>query len=384
METSPTRTPKRKRSSSSIPSHLPPDAINPFSLTPSTLLQFRTAGLSDTDPDPAVSVPDFPHRAFPFKDESQPESRAADEEDRGTGGGGGSRSKEPGLLERQWHVLLQSVHHLLDRGDVERAARAYAILLQLRPSGDQVDVRHHDLWAVGAEILMREGETPPSADGTSERNEGRRRRWGSARHMPKVRAYFETLIQQYPADERRLHKVCSLDFWAALLSCEVYNVYAEHVIGLRAMEDEAGRRDEELEACYGLDEEGYADEVRDRTLAKKERLRQQALADMEKIERTMGEFINESPYRKDVALQRIRAAVALYLGDLVTPLRPVSSLTEENARIRRDAEHDKARTALEQVVRLGGQLDPASIAFLGLEDDEELSMAPMYSSLPIR
>lgn len=395
MDSSPPRTPKRKRSpsvASSIPSHLPLDTINPFSLTPSTLLQFRTAGLKDTDADPAKDVPNFPHRGLRT---GSSVGRAGDEEDAAgedeeRGGDKEKQKKEPALQERQFHVLIQSIHHLLDRGDIGRAARAYAIALQLRPTGAAVDVRHYNLWAIGAEILMREGEVP-LAELSPDQASIQRQRWGSAKNMPKVRAYFETLIQQYPVDERNTNKLSGRDFWAALLSCEVYNAHAEHVLGLRRLEEgnqeermQQEDETEDLEDEYDMGEDTFEKRREAKQTAAKEKLRQRALAVMEDVSGRMGGIIEQNPYRRDITLLKLQATMSLYMADLVIPLVPISSLATQRAQDRRQGAQDQARAALEGVLELGGQLDPAAVAFLGLEDEEEALMAPIYSSLPIR
>lgn len=412
METS--SPPKRKRSSSEVsaiasPStNRQPGSINPFSLGPSTVFQFRVAGLTDTDSDPAKTVPNFPHRGIrsTLEDGRGQAGRHSSDPDAVAVSGEEDADKEKDtrkgsslkLQERQFLVLLQSINHLLDRGDVARASRAYAIALRLGHKGAKVDVRHHHLWATGAEILMREGEVPIS-ELSPESARIQRQRWGSARNMPKLRAYFEALIQQYPADEKLPNKLSSRDFWAALLSCEVYNLHAEHVIGLRQLEEEerlrkAGDLKQEDETFandygYGLyeeEEEGDTPEQRSEAqyLVEKDKLRKRTLEGMEYIFKRMNDIIHELPYRKDVELLKLRATISLYLGDLLIPHTATSPLAMQRAQGERQEKHDEARAALESVLQLGGHLDPEAMAFLGLDEEEEIHGPPMYSSLPIR
>lgn len=386
MNTSPPRTPKRKRTPN-IQS--PTDTINPYSLTPSLLHQFHLAGLSDVDTNPSESTPNFPHRGIRQttrgdEDEGGDEVDKVDEvnevDDR-------EKQTTYTLAERKFQVLLQSISHLLDRGDIPRAAQAFATALQLRPHiHHAVDIRHHSLWAIGAEILMREGEKPIS-ELSPEQATLQRRRWGDARNVPRVRAYHETLIQKYPADEKRGRWVDARDFWGALLGIEVYDVFMVQTGALRGLEEggemEGEEDDEEDE--HDMDEEDLKWKRSERKIAAKEKLRQRALARMEDIAMRMDGIIHNLPFKKDVALLKLRATIGLYLGDLLMPLTETSSLAMQRAQDRRRGELQEARAALESVLQLGGELDPASVAFLDLEEEQEgQRVAPIYSSLVIR
>lgn len=390
------KTNKRKRVStettiadSSRPSHLPPDSINPFSRSPGQLLQFSIAGLNDTDEDSSLKISDFPHRGLNYglggrgvKSESEVEGETSHQ-------GHEDKLRPVTLRERQVTILLQSIYQFMDRGNVSKAARAYGLILQIQPHGKPVDIRHHSLWAIGAEILMRHGEAPvPETVEMKANKSAVPARWGHAANMNKVKAYFETLIQQYPYDYRMPQKISALDFWLAMLSCEIYNAHAEHVIALNRLEEESQDWDEDLDGTMGNDEEvpESPQERRETMLNElKEELRKKTLATMRDISSRMDNIAHIQPFPKSHSFLKLRATASLYLADLVVPIVPTSEFAEQEGQERRHNEQETARVTLEKVLELGGHLDRTAMVFLGAGDEEPNSPAtPIFSSLPIR
>jgi len=378
------RTPSAVASQSSAPSsQLPPDAINPHSRSPAEIVQFSLAGLKDTDQDPSLKIPNFPHR-------SQTSQRNA----RSPGGplaepniedGSPGKPRTIGQREKQLHLLIQSIHHFLDQGNVERASRAYGIVLQLQPHGTPIDVRHNDLWAIGAEILMRKGETPIQVEtedeGTVQRPR-RQRRWGSAKNMPKVKAYFESLIQQHPWTRIRPQSICAVDYYAAMLSCEIYNAHAEHVLGLEALYDHLAQWEEDMKLeGEAIDDLESARE--ERHLEMKDDLRIKTLRAVEDIQHRLRELTKDEPYKRRGIFFQLYATASLYISDLVVPVLPTAqaSLAEE----RRAAEKEEAQKAMDLYETLESNADPRIMAAMGLDRISHGSpLVPMYSSLPIR
>lgn len=315
---------KRPRSSSDLPS----DTINPLSRSQRQLQQFAVAGLGETDPDPAAADPLFPHRGSrhgPLL------SRDGDEDE-----DGGKKPRLSGTSQMDKHVqtLLESVYQFLDGGDMGKAARAYGIILQLQPGGHPVDIRRHHLWAIGAEILMREGELPPgSEDSATAESNRRRQRWGSAANMSKVKAYFETLIQQHPWDHRRPNTICALDFWLAQLRCEIYNVQAEHRIALQSLEDDPPSIDVEMDDTLDPSTFSSTQELmEERGAAARDRLRQQAFAATRDIAYRMSRLMQDQPYSGNLQFQQLLLTVSSYMDDLEASLTPSTSHVAQKSR----------------------------------------------------
>ncbi|KAH6899056.1 hypothetical protein B0T10DRAFT_556342 [Thelonectria olida] len=374
-------------SSQPFPSSLPSSAvINPFSHPPGLVRQFAVAGLAHADENPAALIPDFPHRGL----DRGPGARSlnmepgseVDEETEGDEDDKEKKKKQP-LKERgrggHYEVLLQSVHRFIDIGDLDKASRAYGLLLQLRPGGKPVDIKRHNLWAIGAEILMREGERPAGdQEAAGENHDSRRsKRWGRAANMNKVKAYLDTLIQQHPYDYKHPRAVCAVDFWIALLGCDIYNTHTEHIMGL-----DRAAREEALETfdTFDIDEdpETQAKQTRDE-------LRLRALRTMRDVTKTMDELMQELPYSKNAHLLRLRAMAALYVADLVVPVVDISPLAMHEAQRARQTEQESAKDFLMKIINNGGELDPAAMAVMNPPDgDAHDSSISVYSSLPIR
>jgi len=341
-------------------SHLPPDSINPFSRSSGQLRQFSLAGLRDADPDPSAHNPLFPHRGVRRESLNQISGETQvpvlDELDKQKQG----EVKAPAYgtlhLQRHMQILLGGISQCLDRGDVNRAARAYGIILQLQPDGRPIDVRRHNLWAIGAEILMREGEEPGDAEDGSTSTESleaaaERQRWGSAANMSNVRAYFETLIQQHPYDYRRPNSVCAPDFWAALLRCEIYNIHAEHRIALFSTQDQ--------DDGISLEESAAA-----KVTAARERARQRTLLAMRDLSFKIRQLVRDQPYAKDPRFHELLGAVSLSIADLALPSAPASSQTNQHADEEKQREREAARTSFHIAQAEGRRLDPVASAVL--------------------
>lgn len=401
-------------------------AINPFSRSPGQRRQLSVAGLSDTDEDPTREIKDFPHRGF-----DQGTAGSAQESELDDGGEGqqsdvddGNTSARPSLerngerraaaVRRGDHldVLLRSIHQFLDQGDVAKAARAYGVILQLRPGSRPIDVRQHNLWAIGAEILMREGEEPPSRQRQLQHGEAAHTasdesppgytgirmpaRWGSPANINKVKAYFETLIQKHPYDHKFTRSVSALDFQLALLGCEIYNTYAEHTAALARADKDAtpwdGQRptddvEQPVESVGdGVRGQG-AHEHQARLNAHKDRLRTRALAAMRDITGRMDTLMQQLPYYKNNHFLRLRATASLYAADLLVPAWQPTLPQRYDAENRRQLERQAAIDALHRLVENGGELDRTAQAILDGQvekGDEPPSPSPLYSSLPIR
>ncbi len=365
---------KRKRSSASEDGNggLPylPTPANPLGYRPNILKQLAVAGLSVDKVLPSSASPSFPHQALreEQQQQQQQDGNAAigesgeDEGDVGGRGGEGGGGDDPGADERTDNsaasrscaVLAALVERCLSSGDVPRARRAFALLVRAETRTRRVvDLRQNQYWALGAEILMREGESGPAQGhgrNSWERNaeEGDEAqvpqqgpvqdRWGSAANLPRVRAYYEALIQQFPYSRQWPRATSALTFWPILVGVEMYNIHTEHRLAVRRLEAGAWGDDD---GSYSTD--GYGEDlmmVDDRGVGpggldpmdrasgsrrearlgrEKETMRLDALAGMRDVARRMDAVMETAPYSTSHEMLRLRGLVALYMGDLAMP-----------------------------------------------------------------
>ncbi|KAK5998189.1 hypothetical protein PT974_00561 [Cladobotryum mycophilum] len=378
--------------------------------------QLELAGLSDADDDPTLTARDFPHRGFSRIQSEEEENPEGDKE----------HHRKPRLREndRKGHldVLLRATEQFLDQGEIEKAARAYGLVLQLRPRSQPIDIRLYNLWAIGAEILMRQGEEQQqqlrasigkdeTSDYYTEKNINRpqrkpTRRWGAAANMGKVKAYFETLVRQYPFDPKFPNKISAVDFWLAMLSCEVYNVHAEYVVGLTLLDEQEDEREDDyipdddgvmVEDKFGYEGSGFGDDAdfklhempRQSSLQKRrDDLRKLALETMRDIIQRLEKLMEEAPYSKHGHFIRLRATSSLFAADLCVPTSYASPTQLREAETRRGLEQQAAMNAIRELANTRN--DTSSIADAVFDSyllkKEHVGNPPtnLYASLPIR
>jgi hypothetical protein len=96
------------------------------------------------------------------------------------------------------------------------------------------------------------------------------------------------------------------------------------------------------------------------------------------------------PFSRDSELLRLRAMVALYLGDLYVPPAPRSKVEDKDSKMARAGQREKARGFLLKIKEGGGELkdhDEQLLESLESDDEEEEDdddvgpVLPMYSSM---
>ncbi|KAI0013103.1 hypothetical protein F4779DRAFT_476882 [Xylariaceae sp. FL0662B] len=417
--------------------HVSSDSINPRSHSPDTLRQFATAGLSPEDEVPSKTYPLFPHKPLPPEypagggggrrsrrrnrrmssaggdgAESEVEARTADDRAAGLE----TTVKQHAARLKHLNTLTAVMHRCLNDGDVPRAKRAFGLLLRTK----DVDIRLKNLWAVGSEILMRDGETEegrrrqatdqdqdPFAAAGGDTGEGQQsalpHRWGSAANIDTVRKYFESLIQQYPYDPHRPNLTSAIDFWPALFGIEIYNLDTEFRRALCRVkteledegEEEMAFSDEYLEARRQQREESR----QEMAWAARDELRQETQIVVEQIATRMDQVLENPPYSTHQELLRLRGNVSLFIADLYLPSRIVDrsnviedrmeelSLSDNNLLLaqadgpeerdalgKREEEKEKARFFFREILQNGGEVDAWILKFMDMEDEHDTSL----------
>ncbi|TVY42630.1 Dehydrogenase [Lachnellula subtilissima] len=446
----PTRKRKRASSSSSeeeyaqqYSSGLPAASTNPLSLTPDEIAQYRLAGLDLNEEIP--SVPGWPHRGLPGdKQWFTPDVKTKEKDGKGKLRAEDVEEEEednkavpvqetnrgPKLRMQHLSVLTAVLQRCLLEGDILRARRAWALLIRAQVAGAGMDIRSSGYWGIGAELLIRSGESKARnrfhADGDSdyeaddEDNLNDRDRelneegWGSKDGLQRAKAYFERLILQYPYKRQFHGSVSALDFWPAMVSCEIYGIQHELKQSLKRIaraeekdENEDGSDSDsdvfEDAESHVSEEDGDAATIEQRRTdkrswrkaekrwAQKDDARQNALLASESIAGRMDELMTSPPFSDSHTLLRLRGMLALYIGDLSVPAMPILEDEEGNDTDRRflirqrisdhergkrslDEEQSKARKLFKKVADSGDDYRDLNGLYLGDDQDEmELS-----------
>lgn len=298
--------------------------------------------------------------------------------------GSGRRRRGNRLRRHHLGVLTTLLHRCLAEGDIPRASRAWALLLRAESGGFPIDIRNTGYWGIGAELLIRGQESNAAAFGGQRResspgdgdtnedaaqaeedqdpesdseNASRPIRWGTAEGLEKAKEYYERLILQYPYMRQFPNAVTAVDFWPAMLGCEIYGIQFSQKEALwkisRAEEKDEGSGDDDddgddEEVLYEEDEEAaennedseysYRERRRQRRLARRaekrwrqrEEVRRTALEASETVANRMDELMTSLPYSDSHALLRLRGMLALYIGDLCVPSAPRRDSLDED------------------------------------------------------
>jgi hypothetical protein len=206
--------------------------------------------------------------------------------------------------------------------------------------------------------------------------------------MPKVRAYYDSLIREFPFDYRKPEMTNAVDFWLALINCEFYNTYTEQAMALERLDDpntidQDDESPNEDRSDEGRDDSALEGRRERRVLQQKEELRKRTLTAMDGLAAKMDELMLEPPYSKHDEYKRLRAMISLYMADLMVPHVVEWEAEMRSAEAKKTREQDFARDLLQKVKRNGGVLDKATMDFVD-PDGEMEEAGPVFSSLPIR
>lgn len=306
--------------------------------------QFALAGLSESEEDPRLSLKQFPHRGLESLDRERQRKSESDNIQQK------SRLRED---DRKGHLdtLLRATEQFLARGDITKAAKAFGIILQLRPRTQPIDIRLHNLWSIGAEILMRQNEelretnqrltelsaqSSGSVGGNSDGVQMTASRWDSSSGMSEFRSYFEILIRQYAYDHKLPHKISAIDFWLVLLSYELKNIYMGHLGAIARAEGEVKlRRTGPIQQDVTMprspsrsnsvgrlpdfevtDSESQRDSEEHWLKKRKEEIRQRTLTELRDINQRMEKLMDQLPYSKDRNFLQLKEVMSSLSIDL--------------------------------------------------------------------
>lgn len=384
---------KRKResfgSTDGLSSQLPTSSqtINPHSHTPNTLYQFALAGLTEDDEDPTLRSLQFPHKALP-----EDLTQAAFESNVDGGEPDGDFPKRTKRGQREQHVqldkLIEVTQYFLENGQIRNAAKTFSVVIQLRRDQRPPDLRYRNIWALGAEIIMRQGEQEHQrhAEGTPEENEDCEfripNRWGSTENIRTLKAYFEQLNQQYPYDHTAPRRTSAFDFNIAMIGCELYDAYSEYLeLSSRAtrMQDDDGS--DGLSKADDSFDAPHSQEIDNERMRKKQAAQSMTLSKVKEIARYLDGLMKDPPYSQSHDYMRLRATIALFLRDLATPLH--GNPSEEELAIQ-EQEITVAKDLLQRIDNERGELDDNFKSILLGADHTPTISDQLHSTLPIR
>ena len=240
------------------------------------------------------------------------------------------------------NVVTTIMHKCLLEGDYIRAGRALGMLLRAELNGHPFDIRTHDRWGVGAEILYRRDaqayksrsccprQSLDAEAGNLEESTLQRDIEFSKMGIEKAKSYYEALVLHYPYRKTMPHASSSLHFYPAMLGLWIHSVEeqqkAELSCTLTRNSEQVGNEDKETRSSV---ETITSPEY---TIALQGRVRLSTLQEARKINAQLDELLLSPPYVDDVFLWKLKGSVSLWLGDLCVPLELLSKFQDDNER----------------------------------------------------
>ncbi|KAJ5666892.1 hypothetical protein N7462_011301 [Penicillium macrosclerotiorum] len=291
-------------------------------LTPNETHQYRVAGLSLDQELPGGNFPHGPakdsrsakgkRRSHHFRDLSTLSSPIYPPR---------SPSHQDNVRLQHLATLTAILHRCLLQRDYIRAGRAWGLLMREEFRGFPADVRNEGRWGIGAEILLRRGQTetptgshrlssdPPSTDDRTSLP-------FTKKGFADAKEYYERLILNHPFTKSVPHAISALHFYSAMFGLWVYVTQEEsnaarHNINLNEEDSSEELSDQESSDGFG------PNELTGKKRALVAAVRVQELQQAQKIASRMDMLLASPPYSDSLELLELRGMISLWIGDLL-------------------------------------------------------------------
>ena len=225
-----------------------------------------------------------------------------------------------GLRRHHLKSMTAVLHRCLSECDYIRAGRAWAMLLRAEYRGQSMDLRTHDRWGVGAEILMqRESQLARKTLGHHDEdisNSTYNPRMKSET-MEKAKEYYERIVLQYPYHKAFPNASGALNFSIAMFSLWIYTVREWSSIASNKDTDEA-----DLEANDSV-QSSFASDIEPDRYQKREQVRKYTLKSAYEIAARLHGLLVSPPYSDNANLWKLCGEIFLWIADLsAAPVAP--------------------------------------------------------------
>lgn len=234
-------------------------------------------------------------------------------------------SSGTGMRQHHFNIVTAILHRCLSDGDYIRAGRAWAMLLRGEQNGQSIDLRTHDRWGIGAEILMQRElqmahkTLDQKIVKTSSSTPYLRIQVES---MEKAKEYYERVVLQYPYRKAFPNTTGSLSFSIAMFSLWIHTVKELSSMTLMAIGSSDKKIDEtDAEASDEVQRSSKSDMEPDR-YRKREQVERDTLQSAHEIATQLDGLLVSPPYCDNANFWKLCGEMYLWIADL--SVAPVS------------------------------------------------------------
>ena len=257
----------------------------------------------------------------------------------GTTKADGGTKKRSAWKTTHFDVLFEVMRVCQLKGDNDRAARAWGMIMRTRMRGRPFDLREDERWVIGANLLQNSRHHSSSNQYTPGQSY-----YDSPIHgLELARDYYERLILQYPYRKMRPNAVDCRIFYPPL-----FNVW------FRSVFEKAKRAREELETklqrarTANVSSEGAttAEDAR----AQEEAINERESASAREICERLDQLVLSPPFDKDADILLYRVLVGVWLSKLIlyTPQSPRQDDNSNGDMRMSDDRHSTAESTAEK------------------------------------
>lgn len=214
-----------------------------------------------------------------------------------------------GLRQHHLKSMTAVLHRCFSDCDFIRAGRAWAMLLRAEQRGQSIDLRTHDRWGVGAEVLMQcESHMAHNFEDTSDSTFKRKMK---PEILAKAKEYYERVGLQYPYHKASPNASRALNSSIAMFSLWICTVKEWSSIASNEDIDEA-----DLEANDGV-QSSYASDIERDHYQKREQVKKDTLKSAYEIVARLNQLLVSPPYSDSANLWKLCGGTFLWIADLL-------------------------------------------------------------------
>lgn len=281
------------------------------------------------------------------------------------------------LRGRHLDNLTAILHRCMLRQDWKRATRAWGLILRTEIAGDGPDIRKHGRWMIGAELLMRKGQTYENSVAGSDDSESHRSVVIPDSNFQLAREYYGRLVLQHPQLQgTHYSRISAWAIYPTLLNIWIFEV-----------QERSRRARQQLVASLdSVEAVEYSDVHSERSDNSEHQqalcqIRSRELQEASPIVQKLEELLSNPPYDTSAELLELRGMVSLWLADLhkaLARMKDDSHVEKEDEddepgesqpfqirhQMQAQMEHAKAKETFQKAMNSGANLSLENLAFL--------------------